>query len=281
MIGRREFITLLGGAATAWPLAGRAQQAGKLPTIGFLGAGSPSYWGRWVSAFTQRLRELGWAEGKSITIEYRWAEGSGDRMDEIAAEFVRLKVDLIVTAGAQPVVAAKQATPITPIVFAAVGNPVGSGLVATLARPGGNVTGISTQAPDLAGKRIELLQEIVSGLGRLAILANVGSSSAALDMAEAQAAASTLGLEVITLGIRRAEEITPALETLKGAHAVYVVIDPLLGANRIRIHTLTLAARLPTMHGTREYVEAGGLMSYGPNLSDTFRRAADLSDKVL
>jgi len=281
MIRRREFITLLGGAAATWPLAARAQQPGKPPTIGFLGAGSPSYWGRWVFAFVQRLRDLGWTEGKTVAIEYRWAEGSGERMDEIAAEFVRLKVDLIVTAGAQPVVAAKQATSVTPIVFAAVGNPVGSGLVATLVRPGGNVTGISTQAPDLAGKRIELLREIVPGLGRLAILANVGSSSAALDMAEAQAAASTLGLQVTTLGIRRAEEITPALETLKGAQAVYVVIDPLLGANRIRIHTLTLAARLPTMHGTREYVEAGGLMSYGPNLSDTFRRAADLTDKIL
>jgi putative ABC transport system substrate-binding protein len=274
-VKRREFITLLGGAAASWPLAVNGQQLGKPPTIGFLGAGSPSYWGRWVSAFVQRLRDLGWTEGKTVAIEYRWAEGSGERMDEIAAEFVRLKVDLIVTAGAQPVVAAKQATSDTPIVFAAVGNPVGSGLVATLARPGGNVTGISTQAPDLAGKRIELLREIVSGLSRLAILANVASSSAALDMAEAQAAASTLGLQATTLGIR------PALETLKGAQAVYVVIDPLLGANRIRIHTLTLAARLPTMHGTREYVEAGGLMSYGPNLSDTFRRAADLTDKIL
>jgi ABC-type uncharacterized transport system substrate-binding protein len=240
-VRRREFITLLGGTAGAWPLAARAQQPGKPPTIGFLGAGSPSYWGRWVSAFVQRLRDLGWTEGKTVAIEYRWAEGSGERMDEIAAEFVRIKVDLIVTAGAQPVVAAKQATSVTPIVFAAVGNPVGSGLVATLVRPGGNVTGISTQAPDLAGKRIELLREIVPELGRLAILANVGSSSAALDMAEAQAAASTLGLQVTTLGIRRAEEITPALETLKGAQAVYVVIDPLLGANRIRIHTLTLA----------------------------------------
>jgi putative tryptophan/tyrosine transport system substrate-binding protein len=280
MIERRAFITLLGGAA-AWPLAARAQQSGKLPTIGFLGAGSPSYWGRWVSAFVDRLHELGWTEGKTVAIEYRWAEGHSERMDEIAAEFIGLKVDLVVTAGAQPVAAAKQATSVIPIVFAAVGNPVGSGLVATLARPGGNVTGISTQAPDLAGKRIELLREIVSPLGRLAILANVGSSSAALDMAEAQAAASALGLQVTTLGIRRAEDITPALETLKGAHAVYVVIDPLVGSNRIRIHTLTLAARLPTMHGTREYVEAGGLMSYGPNLSDTFRRAADLTDKIL
>jgi putative tryptophan/tyrosine transport system substrate-binding protein len=276
---RREVIALLGGATT-WPLAARAQHAGKLPTIGFLG-GSPSYWGRWVLAFVHRLRELGWTEGKTIAIEYRWHEGSSERMDEIATEFARLKVDLIVASGAQPVAAAMQATSVTPIVFTGVGDPVGSGLVASLSRPGGNVTGISTQAPELAGKRIELLREIVSPLGRLAILANVGSSSAALDMAEAQAAASALGLEVTTLGIRRAEEITPALATLKGAHAVYVVIDPMLSANRIRIHTLTLAARLPTMHGLREFVEAGGLMSYGLNLSDTFRRAADLTDKIL
>ena len=280
MSTRREFITLLGGAAAAWPLAARAQHAGKLPTIGFLGT-SPSSWGRWVLAFVHRLRELGWTEGKTIAIEYRWHEGSSERMDESATEFARLKVDLIVASGAQPVAAAMQATSVTPIVFTGVGDPVGSGLVASLSRPGGNVTGISTQAPELAGKRIELLREIVSPLGRLAILANVGSSSAALDMAEAQAAASALGLEVTTLGIRRAEEITPALATLKGAHAVYVVIDPMLSANRIRIHTLTLAARLPTMHGLREFVEAGGLMSYGLNLSDTFRRAADLTDKIL
>ena len=277
---RRQFIALLAGAAASWPLAARAQPAGKLPTIGFLG-GSPSYWGRWVLAFVHRLRELGWTEGKTIAIEYRWVEGSSERMDEIASEFARLKVDLIVTSGTQPVAAAMQATSVTPIVFTGVGDPIGSGLVASLSRPGGNVTGISTQAPELAGKRIELLREIISPLGRLAILANVGSSSAALDMAEAQAAASALGLEVTTLGIRRAEEIKPALATLKGAHAVYVVTDPMLSANRIRIHTLTLAARLPTIHGLREFVEAGGLMSYGLNLSDSFRRAADLTDKIL
>jgi putative ABC transport system substrate-binding protein len=281
-VRRRDFITLLGGAVAAWPLAARAQQPPKLPTIGFLGGGSPSYYSNYVSAFVRRLRELGWIEGKTVAIEYRWAEGRNKRMDEIAAEFVRLKVDIIVTAGAQPVIAAKQATSVIPIVFAAVGDPVGTGLVASLARPGGNVTGMSTQAPDLAGKRIELLREIVSGLGRLAILANVGNPSAALDMAEAQAAASTLGLPVTTLEIRRADQIPQVLETLQGhAHALYVVIDPLLGANRIRIHTLTLAARLPTVHGTREYVEAGGLMSYGPNLSDTFRRAAVFTDKIL
>jgi putative tryptophan/tyrosine transport system substrate-binding protein len=280
---RRGFVALIGGAAAAWaPGAPAHGQQAKLPTIGFLGAGSPSYWSSYVSALVHRLRELGWTEGKTVAIEYRWAEGRSERMEEIAAEFVRLKVDIIVTGGTPPVIAAKQATSVIPIVFAAVGNPVDSGLVATLARPGGNVTGMSTQAPDLAGKRIELLREVVSVIGRLAILANVSNVSAALDMAEAQAAAGALGLQVTTLEIRRAEEIAPALETLKGrAHALYVVVDPLLGTNRIRIHTLTLAARLPTVHGTREYVEAGGLMSYGPNLSDTFRRAADFTDKIL
>jgi putative tryptophan/tyrosine transport system substrate-binding protein len=168
---RRAFITLLGGAAATWPLAPRAQQPGKLPTIGFLGAGSSSYWSRWVPAFVARLLELGWIEGRTVAIEYRWAEGRNERMAEIAAEFVRLKVDVIVTAGTPPVVAAKEATSVIPIVFAAVGNPVDTGLVASLARPSGNVTGLSTLAADLGGKRLDLLREIVPGLGRLAILA--------------------------------------------------------------------------------------------------------------
>ena len=174
-IGRREFITLLGGAAAAWPLAARAQQPAKLPTIGFLGASTPSAESQRIAAFVQRLRELGWIEGRTIAIEYRWAEGRNERFAEIAAEFVRLKVDVIVTAGTAAVVAAKQATSVIPIVFAVAGDPVGTGLVASLARPGGNVTGLSIQATDLAGKRLELLREVVPGLRRLAILANVGS----------------------------------------------------------------------------------------------------------
>ena len=279
---RREFITLLGGAAAAWPLAARAQQPGKLPTIGFLGAATPAAWGQWVAAFVQRLRELGWIEGRTVAIEYRWAEGRSERYAEIAAEFVRLKVDVIVTQATAAVLAAKQATSVIPIVFAVAADPVGSGLVASLARPGGNVTGLSIQATDLAGKRLELLREVVPGLRRLAIMANVGDPGAVLEMGEVQAAARTLGLEVATFEIRRAEDIAPAFEALKGrAEALYVCADPLVITNRIRINTLALGARLPTMYGFREYVEAGGLMSYGPNFPDLFRRAADYVDKIL
>ena len=278
---RREFITLLGGAA-AWPLAARAQQPGKLPTIGFLGANRPSAQSEWTAAFVQRLRELGWIEGRSIAIEYRWAEGPSERYAEIAAEFVRLKVDVIVTYATPAIIAAKQATSIVPIVFAAAADPVSTGLVASLARPGGNVTGLSSQATDLVGKRLELLQEVVPGLRRLAILANVGSPNAVLEMLEVQATTRTLGLEVATLEIRRAEDIASAFEAIKGrVQALYVTIDPLTITNRIRINTLSQGARLPTMYALREYVEAGGLMSYGPNLPDLFRRAADYVDKIL
>jgi len=279
---RRTFITLLGGAAAAWPLAARAQQqAGKLPTIGLLGANTPSAASQWVAAFVQRLRELDWIEGRTVAIEYRWAEGRSERFAEIAAEFVRLKVDVIVTWGTASVVAAMQVTSVIPIVFATAGDPVGTGLVASLARPGGNVTGLSNQAADVAGKRLELLREVVPGL-RLAILANIGSPIGVLQMREAQAAARTLGLEVATLEIRRAEDIVPAFEALKGrANALYVVSEPLVSTHRVRINTLALAARLPTMHDYREYVEAGGLMSYGPNFRDLFRRSADYVDKIL
>jgi putative ABC transport system substrate-binding protein len=278
---RREFITLLGGAATTWPLAARAQQPAKLPTIGVLGATTPATYGLFVAAFVQRLRELGWIEGRTIAIEYRRAEGRGERFAEIAAEFVRLKVDVIVTVGGA-VLAAKQATSLIPIVFAVAADPVGSGLVASLARPGGNVTGLSTQFTDLAGKRLELLREIVPNLRRLAIMANTGYPAAVLEMAEVQATARTLGLEVATLEIRRAEDIAPAFEALKGrAEALYVCAESLVTTNRVRINTLALAARLPQMHGVREYVEVGGLMSYGPNVPDLWRRAADYVDKIL
>ena len=280
-IGRRKFLATLGGAAAAWPFVAQAQQPAK-PTIGFLVAGTPLSHGQWVAAFVQRLRELGWIEGRTIAIEYRWGEGRNERFAEIADEFARRKVDVIVTSATAAVVAAKQATSVIPIVFAAAGDPVGTGLVASLARPGGNVTGLSIQQTDVAAKRLELLREVVPGLGRLAILANVGSPSVVLDMREVEATASTLGLEVTTLEIRRGEDIAPAFEALKGrADALYVCIDPLVGTHRIRINTLALAARLPTMHATREAVEAGGLMSYGANVPDLFRFAADYVDKIL
>jgi putative tryptophan/tyrosine transport system substrate-binding protein len=277
---RREFISLLGGAA-AWPLAARAQQPA-MPVIGFLVAGTPLSHGQWVATFVQRLRELGWIEGRTIAIEYRWGEGRNERFAEIATEFVRRKVDVIVTSATAGVVAAKQATSVIPIVFAAAGDPVGTGLVASLARPGGNVTGLSIQQTDLAAKRLELLREVVPGLHRLAILANVGGPAVVLDMREVQATARTLGLEVISSEIQRGEDIVPAFEALNGrADALYVCIDPLVGTHRIRINTLALATRLPTMHGSREFVEAGGLMSYGANVPDLFRFAADYVDKIL
>ena len=232
--------------------------------------------------FVQRLRELGWAEGRTIAIEYRWAEGHDERLVEIAAEFVRRKVDVIVTSATAAIVAAKQATSVIPIVFAAAGDPVETGLVASLARPGGNVTGLSIQQTDVAAKRLELLREVVPGLRRLAILGNVDGPAVLLDMREVQTTARPLGLEVVTSEIRRGEDIAPAFETLKGrADALYVCIDPLVHTHRIRINTLALAARLPTMHGSREPVEAAGLMSYGPNRPDLWRRTADYVDKIL
>ncbi len=236
----------------------------------------------WVAAFVQRLREHGWIEGRTITVQYRWAEGRDERFAEIAAELVRLKVDVIVTSGTPAVIASKQATSVIPIVFATAGDPVGNNLVASLARPGGNVTGLSLQASELAGKRLELLREVVPRLGRVAIMGNVGNPFTVLELGEVQAAAGALGLEVDMLEIRRAQDIAPAFEALKGrSEALYVCTDALVNANRIRINTLAVGARLPTMHGSRDYVEAGGLISYGANFPNLFRRSADYVDKIL
>jgi putative tryptophan/tyrosine transport system substrate-binding protein len=278
---RREFITLLGGAAAAWPLAARAQQPAKPPTVGYLGSATLATESQRMAAFVQRLRDLGWIEGRTVVINYRWAEGRTERYAEIAAEFVRLKVDVIVTVGGA-VGAAKQATATIPIVFAGAGDPVGSGMVASLAQPGGNVTGLSVQSTDLVGKRLEILREIFPDVRRLAIIGNVEYAATVLEMGEAQAAARTLGLEVIRSEVRRAEDIAPAFEVLKGAaQALYVCPDATINANHARINTLALGARLPAMHGVRDYVEAGGLMAYGPNLPDLYRRAADYVDKIL
>jgi len=281
MIPRREFIALLGGAAAAWPLAARAQQPAKVPTIGFLGAATPSAWREWVAAFVQRLRELGWIEGQTIAIEYRWAEGRDERYIEIAREFVRLKVDVIVTSGGA-VVAAKQATSVIPIVFGVANDPLSTGLVASLARPGGNATGLSLLAPDLAGKRLELLRELIPSLRRLAIMGNISYPASVVEMGEVQTMARTLGLEIATLEIKRAEEITPAVEVLRNqADALYVCADPLLLANALRINISALGERLPTIHALRDFVDAGGLISYGPNFPDLWRRCGDYIDKVL
>jgi putative ABC transport system substrate-binding protein len=280
-VRRREFITLLSSAAVVHPLAARAQQLVKMPTIGFLGA-SPSIESQRAAAFVQRLRELAWIDGHNLAIEYRWAEGRKEQYMEAAAELVRLKVDVIATVATSSTLAAKQATSVIPIVFAAVGDPVGTGLVASLARPGGNITGLSAQTPVLASKRVELLRDVIPGLRRLAIMGNVSNPANVLEMGEAQAAARKLGLEVTTSEIRRAEDITPAFEALRErADALYLCADPLMITNRTRINILAVGARLPTMHGLREYVEAGGLIFYGPSVPVQLRRVADIVDKIL
>ena len=277
---RREFLTVIGGAAVVRPLAARAQQPGRLPTIGILG-GDASVWSPWTSAFSGRLRELGWIEGHTVAIEYRWDEGRPERDAEIATEFVRLKVDAIVTTGAAvPVL--KRATSVIPIVFAIANDPVESGLVTSLVRPGGNVTGLSLQATDLAGKRLEFLRNIAPGLRRLAIMFNVDYPGPLLESRAVQVTARGLGLEVVPLEIRRAEDIVPALDSIKSqVNALYLVADPLVAANRTRIITLALSARLPTMFNSRDHVKAGGLISYGPKFLDLFTRAAELVDKIL
>jgi ABC-type uncharacterized transport system substrate-binding protein len=279
---RREFITLLGSAAVAWPAGAQAQHISKLPTIGFLGAGTPSAWNQRVVAFSQRLRELGWIESRTIAIDYRWAYGRSDLFDEIAADFVQRRVDVIVTAGTAAVFAVRKATSVIPIVFAAESDPVGSGLVGSLARPGGNATGLTLQQSDLAAKRLELLREVLPNLRTLAIMANAGAAGAVLEMREVAATARTLGIDAKTIEIRRVEDISPAFEALKGhADALFVCGDPLFATHRVRISILATGAHLPTMHGQREPLEVGGLMSYGPNFTDLFRRAADYADKIL
>jgi putative ABC transport system substrate-binding protein len=278
-LARRAFLSLLGGAA-AFPLAARAQQ-GKQPTIGYIGGSSAANESVWTAAFVQRLRELGWVEGQNFAIAYRWAEGRSERYAEIAAEFVQRKVDVIVAPGAA-VAAAKRATSVIPIVFPIAGDPVSAGLVESLARPGGNATGLSLLRTDLAGKRIELLREAVSGLRRVAILADVSSPAGTFDLREAETATGKLGLAAAMAEIRSANDIAPAFETLKGrADALYVAGGPLTNANRVRINIMAASARLPTMHVLREGVQAGGLMSYGPSLSDMHRRAGGFVDQIL
>jgi len=279
---RREFMALLGGAAVAGlPHAARAQKPGKLRTIGFLGVSTPSAWSRYVTAFEGRLNELGWIAGHTVAIDFRWAEGRNERFAEIAAEFVRNNVDVIVTGGGA-VLAAKRATSTIPIVFALANDPVGIGLVASLSRPGGNVTGLSQQATDLAAKRLELLREFVPGVRRVAVLGNAGYPALVLEMREVQETARKLGLDAALLEVRRAEDIAPAIDAVReGAQALYVAADALTGSNRAHINALALNARLPTMHGFREYAETGGLLSYGPSISDLFRRSAELVDRIL
>jgi putative tryptophan/tyrosine transport system substrate-binding protein len=282
---RRRVVGLLYGAATApllLPLYANARQPGRLPTIGFLGTTTPSVWSAFVAAFLRRLRELGWIDDNTVAIEYRWAQGRDELYAEFAAEFVHRNVDVIVTGGTDATIAAEKATAEIPIVFAAAGDPVGAGLVASLAHPGGNITGLSSEQTDLAGYRLQLLSEVIPSVRRVALLGNIGSPLIILEMAAAEEAAPKLGLEVFRVGVRNTDDIDPAIGSLKHqADALYVCTDPLMSTNRVRINTLAIDQRLPTMNSFREYVQAGGLISYGPNFPDLFGRAGDFVDKVL
>jgi putative tryptophan/tyrosine transport system substrate-binding protein len=276
---RRDFVKAIAGSTAFWPLAIRAQQTDKLPTIGFLGTVTPSTWP--YEAFDQRLRELGWIDRKTIRIDYRWAGGNAERISAYAAEFVHAKVSVIVTGG-NGVAAVKQATSTIPIVFAMAVDPVGSGFVDSLSRPGGNVTGLSLQGPDLAGKRLELLREVAPNRHRLGVLVNVTYPAAEKELAQVQTAAETVGFQTVVLSIRRTEDIASAFDKIGDrADALYVIAEALIHSNIAAISALALAAHLPTIYGHADAPRAGALMSYGPSWPDLLRRAADMTDMIL
>jgi putative tryptophan/tyrosine transport system substrate-binding protein len=278
---RREFILLIGSTAVAWPLAARAQQAPKIHTIGWLSPAVPVF--MVGTAFSNALRELGWIEGQNIAIERRYAENRLERLPGLAAELVRLNVEVIVAAGTLGPLAAKRATSTIPIVMTAAGDPLGSGLIASLAHPGGNVTGMSLMAPDIAGKRLELLKEILPRLVRVAVLWNAASPYPAIVFKETQTAARRFGIEVQSLEVRSPDDFNGAFEKAREHRpdALIEVEDLLTNSLHKRIVEFAAAEQLPSLHGTREEVEAGGLISYGASLSDLFRHAAGYVDKIL
>jgi putative ABC transport system substrate-binding protein len=279
-IGRRELIAAL-VSAVAWPIAGRAQQT-KRPVIGLLGGATASAQAQWTAAFVRRLSELGWAEGRTVAIEYRWADGDFSRSPAVIAEFVRLNVDVIVTHATPNVLAAKRVTSAIPIVFASAGDPVANGIVASLSRPGGNITGLSVRSADSTHKLVELSRDLLPNLGRLGFLSHVGNPVAELQRRGVQTAAAALGLEVLVAEIHGGEEIPSAIESVKGrVEALVVPSEPLYNANRIQINALALRTGLPTIYFDKVYVEAGGLMSYGVDWSSMWRRSAEFVDKIL
>ena len=280
-IRRRDFVILLGGgAAAAWPLAARAQQIGKLRLIAVLGDNA-TVWEPWAEAFVDRLRELGWIEGRNVGIEYRWSEGRTEPLAAFAAEFVQQKIDVIVTYGGA-VTMLKQAAPSIPIVFAIAVDPVGIGLVPNFSHPGGNVTGMSVQSTDLAGERLELFREVVPAMHRLAIMFDASYPAAVLGNRAVQDAAHTLGLEAVSHEIWRAEDIPPVFAAAKAqTDALYIVENALVSSASAQITALALGARMPTMFNIGTAVRVGALLAYGPNFPTLFRRAADDVDKIL
>jgi putative tryptophan/tyrosine transport system substrate-binding protein len=278
-VKRRDFITLVGGAA-AWPLAARAQQGGKKYLIGRFAAGSPDHL---TDVLTQALRELGWVEGENVVFERRYAENRLERLPEMAADLVRLKVDVIVAGATLAPLAAKRATSTIPIILSSCGDPLGTGLVTTLARPGGNVTGMSLMGPDLGGKRLQLLKELLPQLASVAVLWNAATPNSAIVLEEVQEAGQRLAIEVQSLEVRSPDDFDGAFETARKQRpdAMITADDPLTLDYRKRIADFAAEQQLPSIHALREFAADGGLMSYGPNIADVVRRAAGYVDKIL
>lgn len=264
----------------AWPVAARAQQPGKLPFIGFIVPGTVESHGKWIAAFTKRMGDLGWVDGRTANLAYRFTAGHLERYAEIAAEFARLNADVIVTSVGGAVTAAREATPRTPIVYTAIST--GSPFIASLAHPGGMVTGLSQIGPELGGKRLAILQEVLPQLRRVALLGAADGANTVAETAVLTATAQQLGIEVILLVARQADEIAPLIASVKGrAEALYVMVAPFISINQTQLNALARDAQLPTMHGLLDYVASGGLLSYGVSFEDLFRRAGDYVDKIL
>jgi putative ABC transport system substrate-binding protein len=282
-VNRRAFLRIVPCALLASPLAVKAQQTGKVYRIGFLGNSTAALEANLVGPFREGLRELGYVEGRNVQIEYRWGEGKYERFPELVAELVALKVDVLVTAGTPAALAVKRATTTIPLVMVAVGDPVGTGLVASLARPGGSMTGLTSIAPDLEGKRLELLREAVPKLSRVSVIWNPANPFHVTAEKEARSAAQVLQMKVHSVGVRTAQELDPAFVAIvkERPGAFIVLADRIFLHNRGRIVDFAARNRLPAVYAYRELVEAGGLMSFGPNYADMHRRAATFVDKIL
>ena len=278
---RREFITLLGGVAVTWPLAANAQS--KTPRIGFMGNSTAALEANLVDAFREGLREHGYEEGRNIVIEYRWADGKYERFPALVAELIAAKVEVIVTAGTPAALAMKKATTTVPLVMVAVGDPVGTGLVPSLARPGANLTGLSSVAPDLEGKRLQLLREVVPTLSHVAMFINSLNPFHVSSMRQARAAAQTMGIKLQLHDIRKSEDLDDAFAAIRKERpdAVLILADRVFLHNRERMIDFTKEQRLPNVNAYKELVEVGGLMSYGPSYEDMHKRAAIYVDKIL
>jgi putative ABC transport system substrate-binding protein len=280
---RRDFITLVGAAATVWSLDVRAQQTGRIPRIGFIGNSTAALEANLVGPFREGLRELGYEEGHNLVLEFRWAEGKYDRFPALIAELLAAKVDVLVTAGTPATLAVKKATSTVPLVFIAVGDPVGTGVAPSLARPGGNLAGLSSMSPDLEGKRLGLLQEVVPKLSHVAFLLNPANAFHTVSMRQARVAAQPLGIKLQPLEVRNSEDLDGAFASVvkEKPDALLILADRVFLQNRKRMMEFAIQQRLPSVNAYRELVEAGGLMSYGPSYEDIHRRAAGYVDKIL